>query len=441
MVRSLRFWLRSFTIAARTAEAPLLTPRQRALLRPLLVPALAAGVAMLVVALLELASELTPAQAAGLGALVVAATLAEVFPVPIGRASVGGVSLAALFILGAGLLHGWAASAVVALCTSLVAQLIEQRETHRLAYNAAVYTLAGGLAGLAMQAVGGAASAGVLVLAAFVGSVVFWATNISLVVSAVARVTRQRMTTLVRSVTTETSLPAAVMASTTVMLVALAQTSPYLPLTLVGPLAAITLYQRTVHRSLSAMKLALTDSLTELGNYRHFCQKLDEYEEEAREPGLKVSLCLFDVDDFKSINDTFGHPSGDEALRRVAAAMRQDAEAFRIGGDEFALLLRGCAESEARAIVARIMARVAETALESGASIKLSAGIASYPQPDMHIADLVACADMALYAAKRAGKNQISCYRPDAAQTSSERDARPAGVSRATGRNRPMRAA
>ena len=441
MLRSLLPTLRSFTVAARTAEAPLLTPRQRVLLRPLLIPAVSLGVATIVWALLDLATLLSPPQALGLGALVVAATLAEVFPVPIGRASVGGVSLAAVFILGAGLLYGWAASAVVALCTSLIAQLIERRETHRLAYNAAVYTIAGGLAGVAMQAVGGADSAGVLVLSAFVGSVVFWVANITLVVSAVARVTRQRLATLVRSVTAETSLPAAVMASTTVMLVALAQTSPYLPLTLVGPLAAITLYQRTVHRSLSAMKLALTDSLTELGNYRHFCQKLDEYEEEAREPGLKVCLCLFDVDDFKSINDTFGHPSGDEALRRVAAAMRQDAEAFRIGGDEFALLLRGHSEAEARAIVARIMARVGDMELETGGSVKLSAGIASYPQPDMHIADLVSCADVALYASKRAGKNQISCYRPDTTRAAPGQDESTSGVSRATGRNRPVRAA
>lgn len=421
----------------------MLTPRQRVLLRPLLVPVSLGGVALFVVALYQLAAALSPPQFAGLSALVVAATLAEVFPVPIGRASVGGVSLAALFILGAGLLHGWAASAVVALCTSLIAQMIERREIYRLVYNAAVYTVAGGLAGLGMQAVGGGDSAGALVLAAFVGSVIFWATNITLVVSAVSRVTRQRLRTLVYSVTRETSLPAAIMASTTVMLVSLAQSSPYLPLTLVGPLAAITLYQRTVHRSLSAMKLALTDSLTDLGNYRHFCQKLDEYEEEAREPGLQVSLCLFDVDDFKSVNDTFGHPAGDDALRSVAAAMRQDTEAFRIGGDEFALLLRGRTEAEARAIVARIMARVSETQLEQGHLLKLSAGIASYPQPGMHIADLVACADVALYASKHAGKNQISCYRPDTTPSVSKApdDDTGVGVSRVSGRHRPVRAA
>ena len=442
MLRSLLPTLRSFTSVVGTAEVPLLTPRQRVLLRPLLVPTALGGLAMLALAMRDLASTLSPPQVAGLAALLIAATLAEVFPVPIGRASVGGVSLAALFILGAGLLHGWTASAIVALCTSLMAQMIERREVLRLVYNAAVYTVAGGLAGLAMNAVGGNHSAGILVASAFVGSIVFWAVNIMLVIGAVSRVTRQRLGTLARSVTLETSIPAAIMASTAVMLVSLAESSPYLPLTLVGPLAAITLYQRTVHRSLSAMKLALTDSLTELGNYRHFCQKLDEYEEAAREPGLVLSLCLFDIDNFKTINDTHGHLTGDAALRSVAAAMRQDAEAFRIGGDEFALLLKGRSEAQAREIAARIMARVGANGSEHG-TVQLSAGLASYPQPGLHIADLVASADIALYASKHAGKNQISCYRPGnamAEQRENDRDTG-VGVSRATGRDRPVRAA
>ena len=125
-----------------------------------------------------------------------------------------------------------------------------------------------------------------------------------------------------------------------------------------------------------------------------------------------LSLVLFDVDDFKSINDTHGHLSGDAALRGVAAALRQDAEAFRIGGDEFAVLLNGSTEAEARAIAMRIMATVARTSFDDSVSLELSAGIVSYPGAKIHIGDLVACADIALYAAKNAGKNRIFCYRP-----------------------------
>jgi diguanylate cyclase (GGDEF)-like protein len=408
------------------------------LLRPQLVPTALAGIAMLVLALRDLAATLSPPQVVGLAALVVAATLAEVFPVPVGRAPAAGVSLAALFILGAGLLYGWSASAVVALCTSFIAQMIERKEVRRLAYNAAVYTLAGGLAGLAMQAVGGAESAGVLILSALVGSVVFWAVNIALVVGAVARVTRQRLGHLTRSVTRETVVPATIMGSTTVMLVSLAQSSVYLPVTLIGPLAAITLYQRSAHRSLVAMRLALT----ELGNYRYFCEKLDHYQDSARDPDLRLSVCLFDRDDFKTINDTHGHPAGDAVLRGVAAAMRQDAEAFRVGGDEFALLLSGETEEEAREIAERVVERVESTEFEHGAPVTLSVGIASYPQAGIHLSELVACADMALYASKVAGKNCVSSYRPGSTAPPDEpEDESRGGVSRATGRDRAARAA
>ena len=190
------------------------------------------------------------------------------------------------------------------------------------------------------------------------------------------------------------------------------------------------------------MKLALTDSLTELGNYRHFCQKMDEYEEAVREPGLKITLCLFDVDNFKSINDTYGHLTGDAALRSLAAAMRQDTEAFRIGGDEFALLPEGRTEDEAREITARITARIGDASSEHG-KLELSAGLASFPQDGLHFADLVACADIALYASKNAGKNQISCYRPGHAMSGQRQEDHEAsiGVSRATGRSRSVRAA
>ena len=398
---------------------------------------------MLTLALRELASTMSPPQVLGLAGLVLAASLAEVFPVPIGRATVGGVSLAALFIIGAGLLHGWAASAIVAFCTSLLAQVIERKELLRLTYNAAVYALAGGLAGLAIETLGATESVGTLVLSAFVGSLVFWAVNITLIVGAVARVTRQQVGTLARSVALEAWLPALIMASTAVMLVSLANSSVYLPLTLVGPLVAITLYQRTMYSSHSAIKLALTDSLTELGNYRHFCQKLDEYEEAARKPGLVLSLVLFDVDNFKSINDTHGHLSGDAALREVAGALRQDAEAFRIGGDEFALLLDGRTEAEAHAIATRIMSTVAGATFEHEGTLQLSAGIVSYPHAKIHIGDLVACGDIALYAAKNAGKNRIFCYRPGGALPERGPDPRAAGVSvsRTAAPARPARAA
>ena len=123
-----------------------------------------------------------------------------------------------------------------------------------------------------MEATGGNRTVATLVISAAVGSIVFWLVNSTLISAAIARVTRQGVVFLVRATALESFVPGAV------MLVALADSSSYLPLTLIGPLAAITLYQRTMHHSLTAMELARTDSLTDLGDYRHFTEKLDGLE-------------------------------------------------------------------------------------------------------------------------------------------------------------------
>ena len=139
----------------------------------------------------------------------------------------------------------------------------------------------------------------------------------------------------------------ALMASAALMLVVLWQRSPLLSAALVGPLLAIALYQRSTYRALRAMRLALTDPLTGLGNHRHFHDRLERELIEAERNGDSFSLCLVDVDDFKRVNDLFGHPAGDRVLSRLATTLRQNGEAFRLGGDEFALLLPEYDESEA----------------------------------------------------------------------------------------------
>ena len=147
---------------------------------------------------------------------------------------------------------------------------------------------------------------------------------------------------LVQSNARSLIIPFTLMASTALMLVVLWQRTPFLFAALVGPLAAISLYQRSTHRALKAMRLALTDPLTGLGNHRNFQERLQRELDarRGRADGL-VSLCLLDVDDFKRINDQHGHPAGDRVLSQVSARLRQGGEAFRLGGDEFALLLPG----------------------------------------------------------------------------------------------------
>jgi diguanylate cyclase (GGDEF)-like protein len=224
----------------------------------------------------------------------------------------------------------------------------------------------------------------------------------------------------------------AIMASLTLMLAVLWERSPFLSAALVGPLAAIALYQRSVFRELEAMRLALTDPLTGLGNHRHFHDRLDQDLTEAEEKGVPLSVCMLDIDNFKELNDTLGHPKGDLVLSQVAGRLRQDGEAFRIGGDEFALLLPGRDEREAIAVADGVLRRVGLLEAAPGLGVRLSAGIVTYPQLGLDRSEIVTVADQALYLAKGEGKSRVRAYHPDLADlpqfaglgTAPDRDAR-----------------
>jgi diguanylate cyclase (GGDEF)-like protein len=173
----------------------------------------------------------------------------------------------------------------------------------------------------------------------------------------------------------------------------------------VGPLAAIALYQRSVHRELEAMRLALTDPLTGLGNRRSFFEQLERDVLNAEVGGPPVALCVLDIDDFKEINDERGHLAGDRVLVAVAARLRQNGEAFRLGGDEFALLLHR-RPADAVATAKEVLTRL---------PVSASAGIVAYPQPGTERGELVQLADSALYRAKEQGKRGVHLHRPSPA--------------------------
>jgi diguanylate cyclase (GGDEF)-like protein len=123
-----------------------------------------------------------------------------------------------------------------------------------------------------------------------------------------------------------------------------------------------------------------------------------------------VSVVLADLDHFKSINDRFGHGVGDAVLRDVAYAMRRSLRTFellyRLGGEEFALLLPGAAEDDATRIAQAL--RVAVEELETaGLRITCSFGVATARGQEIALEGLVARADAALYAAKRHGRNRV----------------------------------
>jgi len=128
---------------------------------------------------------------------------------------------------------------------------------------------------------------------------------------------------LIRSNVRWTIVPFTLMASTALMLVVLWQRTPFLFAALAGPLVAISLYQRSTHKAFNAIRLALTDPLTGLGNHRHFHERLQRELAHADEHDGLVSLCFLDIDDFKRINDQFGHPAGDRVLSQVGTRLRQ----------------------------------------------------------------------------------------------------------------------
>jgi len=145
--------------------------------------------------------------------------------------------------------------------------------------------------------------------------------------------------------------------------------------------------------------LADHDPLTRLLNRRAFVERLDSEVARATRYGHRFALVLCDLDGFKELNDRLGHAAGDEELSRFARTLqeglRKGDEAFRIGGDEFALLLAEASEKDARAVVERI-------ATQSG-SLRASFGVASCPEHAGDAQALFRLADAALYEAKRDG--------------------------------------
>jgi len=160
--------------------------------------------------------------------------------------------------------------------------------------------------------------------------------------------------------------------------------------------------------------LADHDPLTRLLNRRAFVQQLDAEVARATRYGRSIGLVIADLDEFKYRNDHFGHATGDEALVLFSGiltrALRRPDSAFRIGGDEFALLLAETAEDGARLVVERIRALLAELGTPGHpefAGITASFGFASCPGDAEDAQTLFRLADEALYEAKRAGEGRL----------------------------------
>jgi diguanylate cyclase (GGDEF)-like protein len=387
------------------------TPRR---LQFLIIPVCLAGLGILVAAAYVFATaDHTGPELISLAAFTVAATLAERFPVPINTESGGGViSLTFVFAVAAIVLFGWAAGALLLLTATSIIQLSEHRPLERIAFNVAVLAVVALAAGALIAPIGGDSVGALVARVAIAAAADYWV-NMLLISAAIALSTGQRYSLLIRANINATIVPFAFMASAALMLVVLWQRSPVLSIALVGPLLAISLYQRSTQSALRAMRLALTDPLTGLGNHRHFHERLQRELLHAEEQHTPLTLCFVDIDDFKKINDRFGHPSGDRVLSQVAGRLRQGGEAFRLGGDEFALLLANHDEDAALDAASSVVERIGTLDFDHIGRVTVSAGVATFPVQGHGRDELIRLADSALYWAKEHGKNRVRLYRPD----------------------------
>jgi diguanylate cyclase (GGDEF)-like protein len=383
-------------------------------LNALILPVCLAGLGVLSAAAYVFATTEHSAHALiSLGALTAAATLAERFPVPINAETGGGVtSLTFVFAVAAIVLFGWAAGALLLLAATAIVQLAQHRPLQRISFNVAVLALVALAAGVLIAPIQGD-SVGAVIARVVVAATADNIVNIVLISAAIALSTNQPYLKLMKTHVRATIVPFAFMASAALMLVVLWERSPVLSVALVGPLLAIALYQRSTHSALRAMRLALTDPLTGLGNHRHFHERLQRELLNAEEQARPLTLCLVDIDDFKRINDRFGHPSGDRVLSQIATRLRQGGEAFRLGGDEFALLLADHDEATALTAAESIVERISTVDFDHIGQVTVSAGLATFPVQGHGRDELIRLADSALYWAKEHGKNRVRLYRPD----------------------------
>jgi diguanylate cyclase len=175
----------------------------------------------------------------------------------------------------------------------------------------------------------------------------------------------------------------------------------------------------SLQQSLEAIRAeSLTDPLTGLGNRKYFDRSIEMAVQNARASGEPLSLLMFDIDHFKSFNDTYGHLTGDQVLRLVAASLKQTIKGqditARYGGEEFAVVLPNTALRQALTVADHIRRAVMSKELKKKSTgemlgrVTISIGVSMF-KPDDDTDSLIERADACLYAAKRAGRNRVVC--------------------------------
>ena len=184
--------------------------------------------------------------------------------------------------------------------------------------------------------------------------------------------------------------------------------------------AAVAVALQNAHLYQETQRLATTDALTGLSNYRHFHDLLGLEVQRARRMDYPIGLIIMDLDHFKLVNDRHGHPMGDLVLRQVAEQLRKRLRRTdvvgRLGGEEFGAILPGDGLTEVAVVAEKLRRAVEELSpIRGGMSsnptpVTLSLGGTSLSADVVDAELLVSCADQALYEAKRSGRNQVRLW-------------------------------
>jgi diguanylate cyclase (GGDEF)-like protein len=179
-----------------------------------------------------------------------------------------------------------------------------------------------------------------------------------------------------------------------------------------GTFIFVAYFVSALRRSLEHQReLARTDDLTGLLNRRSFMEAAQQEISRARRFPHPFTVAYMDVDNFKEVNDRFGHSTGDVVLRTMGETIRQTLREVdvvaRLGGDEFVILMPETGEEAARAVVARMRQQVAAVVERGGWPISFSIGVVTWTTPPRTVDFMLRQADAAMYAVKNEGKNRI----------------------------------
>ena len=366
------------------------------------------------------------------------ALLADLQPVPMDGAGKSEVSTANVFIVATAILFGWRYAVLLAAFSVGVTYVVTHRPLTRTLFNVSMYVVSAFAAALPVTLLGGVhgSAAGRITAYVLVGATLQLLVNVALVSNAISISASVPYRNVLFAGLRQSGAAFAIMGLLAALTANLWVMRPWLLSLLAGPLFTLVLYQRSALHSRIALRDARTDNLTKLGNHRAYQAALRALTVDSDATGTPFSLALLDVDDFKRVNDTYGHPSGDELLVQLAGLLQaiEGAQAFRFGGDEFAIL---CELDEVRAFraVEEVQAQLAGLQTPGG-SVTISVGIATYPSHAETAEELQRTADGALYWSKRHGKNRSCVYSPSVVRVFSAEE-----LERATERDARLRAA